>query len=74
MVQCLLKVPVLEVGFSKFRVGSDQNEQVFLVDVDEEFAERELLNANLDHTLGVLTQRILIKCFVSFNWGKAKTV
>lgn len=44
-----MKVRLPEVG-----VGLDQNEKIAFVDVDEHFAEGELLDADLDRALGVL--------------------
>ena len=40
MIQGLLKVPVLKVGVSELGVCRHEEEEVLLVNVDEELAER----------------------------------
>ena len=39
MIECLLEVTILEVCLSKLGVGCYKNEQVFLVNVHQQFAE-----------------------------------
>ena len=70
VVERLLKIAVLQVSFSQLCIGSDQDKQVFFVNVDKELAESKLLNPNLNHTSGVLRHREFVKCFVSFNWSQ----
>lgn len=60
VIQRLLEVAVLEVCFAQLRVCRHQDEQVLLVDVDEQLAERELLDAHLDDSIGVLAHSELI--------------
>ena len=67
VVQRLLKVSVLQVCFTQFRVGCDQDEQILLVDVHEKFAESKLLDAHLDDPVGVLAHGKLIKSLVALE-------
>ena len=60
MIQRLLKVPVLEIRLTQLGVGRHQDEQILLMDVHEQLAERELLDAHLDDPVGVLTHGKLI--------------
>ena len=48
MVKSLFKVTILQVCLTQFGVGCYKNKEVFLVNVDQEFAECKLLNANLN--------------------------
>lgn len=67
VVQSLLEVLVFEIGFAELGVCCHQDEQVFFVDVDEELAEGELLDADLDHFGGVFRDRVLIEGLVSLD-------
>ena len=67
MIQRLLKVAILEVGFTQFSISGDENEQILLVDVHEELAEGKLLDPYLDHTIGILAHSELVKCLVALH-------
>ena len=67
VVKGLLKVAVFQVGFAQFCVGRHQNEQVLLVDVYEQLAQSELLDADLDHTVNVLGQGEFIQSFIALD-------
>ena len=60
VIQCLLKVLVLQVCLTKLCVCRNQNEEILLVDVDEQLAKSKLLDANLDHSIGVLRHGKLV--------------
>ena len=60
VIKRLLEVSVLEVGLAQLGVRCDQNEKILLVDVHQQFAEGQLLDAHLDHAVGVLGHRKLI--------------
>ena len=68
MVQCLLKVLILQICLSKLCVCRDQNEKILLMDVDKELAKSKLLNANLDHSIGILRHGKLVQSFVSLDY------
>ena len=63
----MFKVAVLEVGLTELRVRRHQDKQVFLVDIDKELAEGQLLNTYLDSPIGVLAQSKLIQGLVTLE-------
>ena len=67
VIERLLEVPVLQVRLSELRIRRDQDEEVLLVDVDEQFAKGELLDADLDHAVRVLRQSELVQRLVPLN-------
>ena len=54
MIKRLLEVSILQVGLAQLRIGRDQDKEILLVDVHQQLAEGELLDANLDNAVGVL--------------------
>ena len=67
MIQRLLEVAILEVGFTQFSIRGDENEQILLMDVHEELAEGKLLDPYLDHTIGILAHSELVKRLVALH-------
>lgn len=70
MVEGLLEVSIFQVCFTQLGVGSHQDEQIFLVDVYQQLAKRELLDSDLDDALGILRHREFIECLVSLDFSK----
>ena len=68
MVKRLLEVAILKIGFAQLCVRSNQDEQILLVDVDKQLAKSQLLDSNLNNTIGVLAHRKLIQGLVPFNY------
>ena len=67
MVQGLLVVLIVQVGLAKLSVGLYQNEKLFSVDINENFAYSQLLNPHLDLPIQILAHEKLIQLLVFFN-------
>ena len=67
MVQSLLVVFVIKVGLAELGICSDENEEVLAVDVDEDLANGQLLDANLDLAIKILTHAHFIQLLVLLN-------
>lgn len=67
VIEGLLEVARSQVGFPELSIGRHQQEEVLAVNVDQEFAEGQLLHSNLDCALGVLGRCILIKLIIALH-------
>ena len=60
VVKGLLEVAILEIGLSELGVCRDENKKVLLVNVNEQLAESELLNAHLYDPVSILRHGELV--------------
>lgn len=61
VIQRLFVVAVLQIRLSKVGIGLDENEQVFLMNINEHLANRQLLDASLDHFFIFLLGDVLVE-------------
>lgn len=60
MVQSLLVVFIVKIGFAKLCISLHQNEKFLSVDIDEDLADCELLDSYFYLTVQVLTHEKFI--------------
>lgn len=70
MIQRLFEIAMFQICLAQFGIGCHQYEQIFLVDVHEQFWKSQLLNAYLNNARCILSHRKLIQLFVSFSYKK----